>query len=385
MPRAGVVMRLRLTDCQLICSREFCYAVQMADTELRKIIHIDMDCFYAAIEARDYPELRGKPIAVGGSPDARGVVATCSYEARKFGVHSAMPMKTALRLCPELIRVPPRRAVYQQVSEQIHTIFAAYTQLIEPLSLDEAYLDVSNCQQHQGSATLMARAIRERIWQEQQLTASAGIAPNKFLAKVASDWHKPNGQFVIRPQMIAEFMLSLPVKRIPGVGSVTAERMASLGIQSCADLQTWSVEKLCAEFGRFGSRLYELARGIDQRPVTVDNSYKSISVEDTFASDLPDLEACYAELPALFRALEQRLAKAQASQRLIPKSLVVKIRFHDFVLTTAQTTNSLVEELLFLPLIKQAWERRKVPVRLLGIGVHFAEPWKPEQLSLGLS
>lgn len=354
----------------------------MFDTNLRKIIHIDMDCFYAAIEARDNPNLRGKPLAVGGSPDARGVVATCSYEARQFGVHSAMPMKTALRLCPELIRVPPHRAVYQAVSEQIHTIFAAYTNLIEPLSLDEAYLDVSSCKQHQGSATLIAQAIRARIWQEQQLTASAGIAPNKFLAKVASDWHKPNGQFVIRPQDIAKFMLTLPVKRIPGVGTVTAERMAALGIRSCEDLQSWSVDKLCAEFGRFGNRLYELARGIDSRPVSVDNSYKSISVEDTFATDLPDLAACYAELPALFKALEQRLAKAQATQRLVPKSLVVKMRFQDFTLTTAQTTNSLVEESLFLPLIRQAWERRQMPVRLLGIGVHFAEPWRAEQLSL---
>lgn len=356
----------------------------MADTELRKIIHIDMDCFYAAIEARDNPTLRGKAIAVGGSPDARGVVATCSYEARRFGVHSAMPMKTALRLCPELIRVPPRRAVYQAVSEQIQSIFTAYTELIEPLSLDEAYLDVSHARQYQGSATLIAKEIRARIWQEQRLTASAGIAPNKFLAKVASDWHKPNGQFVIRPQAIAEFMLSLPVKKIPGVGRVTAERMAELGIQTCADLQAWSLAKLGTEFGRFGSRLYELARGIDQRPVSVNNGYKSISVEDTFATDLPDLAACYAELPALFRALEQRLAKVQASQRLVPKSLVVKLRFHDFVLTTAQTSTQVVAQPLFLPLIKQAWDRRQVPVRLLGVGVHFAEPWQPEQLSLGL-
>lgn len=356
----------------------------MADTELRKIVHIDMDCFYAAIEARDNPTLRGKPIAVGGSPDARGVVATCSYEARKFGVHSAMPMKTAMRLCPTLIRVPPRRAVYQQVSEQIRTIFADYTALIEPLSLDEAYLDVTEAAQQYGSATFIASEIRARIWQEQQLTASAGIAPNKFLAKVASDWHKPNGQYVIRPAMIASFMLNLPVKRIPGVGAVTAERLAELGVRTCAELQTWSLDKLSAEFGRFGGRLYELAHGIDRRPVSVDNTYKSISVEDTFAKDLPDLAACYAELPALFQALQTRLAKAQQDQRLIPKSLVVKLRFHDFILTTAQTSTSLVELRLFEPLIKQAWERRQLPVRLVGIGVHFAEPWKPEQLSLGL-
>lgn len=358
--------------------------MHMNAAELRKIIHIDMDCFYAAIEARDQPEWRGKPIAVGGAADARGVVATCSYEARQFGVHSAMPMKTAQRLCPTLIRVPPRMAVYREVSEQIRTIFADYTELIEPLSLDEAYLDVSRARQQQGSATLIAKEIRARIWQEQQLTASAGIAPNKFLAKVASDWNKPNGQYVILPRKVAEFMLNLPVKRIPGVGAVTAERMAALGIRSCEDLQSWSADKLRAEFGRFGSRLYELARGIDLRSVSVDNSYKSISVEDTFVTDLPDLAACYAELPALFLALEQRLAKAQTTQRLIPKSLVVKIRFHDFILTTAQTTHSLVEQRLFLPLIKQAWERRKVPVRLIGIGVHFAEPWKPEQLSLAL-
>ncbi|WP_020393921.1 DNA polymerase IV [Thiolinea disciformis] len=356
----------------------------MTDTSLRKIIHIDMDCFYAAIEVRDNPVLRGKPIAVGGSPDARGVVATCSYEARQFGVHSAMPMKTAMRLCPNLIRVAPRRAVYQAVSAQIHSIFSAYTDLIEPLSLDEAYLDVTAASQHQGSATLIASEIRQRIWQELQLTASAGIAPNKFLAKVASDWHKPNGQFVIRPTMISKFMLTLSVKKIPGVGQMTSERLAELGVRTCADLQTWSEEKLCAEFGRFGTRLYDLARGIDHRPVSVDNTYKSISVEDTFATDLPDLVSCYAELPALFQALKQRLAKAQETQRLVPKSLVVKIRFHDFVLTTAQTTTSLVEQHLFLPLIKQAWERRQVPVRLLGVGVHFAEPWRPEQLSLDL-
>lgn len=356
----------------------------MNSAELRKIIHIDMDCFYAAIEARDNPELHGKPLAVGGAPDARGVVATCSYEARKFGVHSAMPMKTAVRLCPQMIRVPPRMAVYREVSQQIQAIFADYTDLMEPLSLDEAYLDVSRARQYQGSATLIAKEIRARIWQEQQLTASAGIAPNKFLAKVASDWHKPNGQYVILPQAIAEFMLTLPVKRIPGVGNVTAERMASLGVRTCADLQSWSVQRLCDEFGRFGSRLYELARGIDLRSVSVDNSYKSISVEDTFVTDLPDLAACYAELPALFVALEQRLAKAQASQRLVPKSLVVKLRFHDFVTTTAQTTTSVVEQRLFLPLIQQAWERRAAPVRLLGIGVHFAGPWALKQLCLEL-
>ena len=350
----------------------------------RKIIHIDMDCFYAAVEVRDNPSLLGKPVAVGGSPTGRGVVATCSYEARRFGVHSAMPMGLAVRKCPDLIVLSGRMSVYQEVSREIQAIFTEYTDLIEPLSLDEAFLDVSDSRQQQGSATLIASEIRERIVRQQGLTASAGIAPNKFLAKVASDWNKPNGQFVIRPQEVEAFVRALPVRRIPGVGSVTAAHMSRLGIETCADLQGWSADDLCVEFGRFGSRLYELSRGIDHRPVSTSNIRKSLSVEDTFGVDLPTLDACCAEIPALFAALERRLERAQQNQRLLMKSLFVKLRFHDFVTTTVQAGSSVLEQQLFITLLEEAWQRRRIPVRLIGIGIQFGDPWMPEQLILNL-
>ncbi|MEZ5477405.1 MAG: DNA polymerase IV [Thiolinea sp.] len=354
----------------------------MESGHTRKIIHIDMDCFYAAVEARDRPELRGKPLAVGGSPDGRGVVATCSYEARRFGVHSAMPMGLALRKCPDLIIVPSRMAIYRQVSQEIQAIFSEYTDLIEPLSLDEAFLDVSQARHLQGSATRIAEAIRARIRSSQSLTASAGVAPNKFLAKVASDWRKPDGLFVIHPQRVDEFVRALPVNRIPGVGQVTAARLAQLGIRDCADLQTWQREALVREFGKFGRRLHDLARGIDPRPVNVSDLRKSLSVEDTFSRDLPDLPSCLQQLPALYQSLQQRLERAQRQRFQSPKSLFVKLRFHDFHTTTVQTSSTLVQKALFAPLIEQAWERGRRPVRLLGIGVQFAEPGIPEQLQL---
>lgn len=352
------------------------------DQPSRKIIHIDMDCFYAAVEARDNPQLRGKPIAVGGSPDGRGVVATCSYEAREFGVHSAMPMGVALRKCPELIIVRGRMDVYRQVSREIRAIFTEYTDLIEPLSLDEAFLDVSTSTCFQGSATLTAEEIRSRIWKNHQLTASAGIAPNKFLAKVASDWQKPNGQFVIRPQDIASFMAELPVKRIPGVGKVTEAHLKRLGITTCRQLQGLSVSDLMLEFGKFGQRLYELARGQDSRPVSTSDIRKSLSVEDTFSEDLPTLDACQAQLPALYQSLEERLDRAQQHRFQLPKNLFVKLRFHDFQTTTVQTPSNTVAQALFLPLITQAWERGRRPVRLLGIGVQFEKPGIPLQFDL---
>ena len=348
----------------------------------RKIIHVDMDCFYAAVEARDNPQLRGLPLAVGGSPDGRGVVATCSYEARKFGVHSAMPMAVAMRKCPQLVVVRGRMSVYQDVSYAIREIFADYTQQIEPLSLDEAFLDVSDCQQCQGSATLIAREIRQRILESEGLTASAGVAPNKFLAKVASDWQKPDGLFVIRPVDVDDFVRKLPVRKIPGVGQVTALRMDKLGVATCADLQRYKEDELVFEFGKFGRRLYALARGQDDRPVSTSSVRKSLSVEDTFAVDLPDLAACLDELPALYRSLETRLQRAQQRQYQAAKSLYVKLRFHDFQTTTVQCSSAQLSETLYSSLIAQAWERGKRPVRLLGLGVQFDEPGKPEQLEL---
>ncbi|MGB1255211.1 MAG: DNA polymerase IV [Thiolinea sp.] len=349
---------------------------------VRKIIHIDMDCFYAAVEARDNPQLRGKAIAVGGSPDGRGVVATCSYEARQFGVHSAMPMGVALRKCPDLIVVRGRMDVYKQVSGEIQAMFTEYTDLIEPLSLDEAFLDVSASNHLQGSATLIAEEIRSRIWNTHQLTASAGVAPNKFLAKVASDWRKPNGIFVIRPQDVASFVQALPVKRIPGVGRVTEAHMDRLGIKTCADLQRLPENDLKLEFGKFGKRLFDLSRGNDQRPVSTSDIRKSVSVEDTFSTDLPSLNACIERVPALYQSLKKRVDRAQERRYQLPKTLYIKLRFHDFVTTTVQTSSSVVKEELYLPLIEQAWERGKRPVRLLGMGVQFEQPGIPEQLPL---
>jgi len=354
----------------------------MKASERRKIIHIDMDCFYAAIEMRDNPALRGKPIAVGGTPEGRGVVATCSYEARQYGVHSAMPMSLALRKCPRLVVVPSRMSVYREVSSAIQALFQDYTDLVEPLSLDEAYLDVTASTNFQNSATRIAQDLRARIAQTQDLTASAGVAANKFLAKIASDWRKPNGLYVIRPHEAEDFVRNLAVKKIPGVGAVTASRLHDLGVDTCEDLQRWTRADLQREFGRFGERLFDLARGIDERPVTPSSTRKSISVEDTFSSDLPTLEQCTQQLPTLFQTLQQRLQQAQQQQRLHAKTLFIKLRFHDFVTTTAQAHSSVVEEALFVPLLQQAWARGERPVRLLGIGVQFEAPWYPEQLSL---
>ncbi len=231
---------------------------------MRKIIHIDMDCFYAAIEMRDDPSLRSIPIAVGGSADRRGVISTANYEARRYGVHSAMSTAIALRLCPQLKVVSGRMALYKETSIHIRKIFARYTDLIEPLSLDEAYLDVTDCSQLHGSATLIAEAIRQQIFDELQLTASAGIAPIKFLAKIASDMNKPNGQFVITPQNIDQFILTLPLRKIPGVGKVTAQKLADMGLTTCADVQNYDVVTLIKSMGKFGQVLWERCHGIDE-------------------------------------------------------------------------------------------------------------------------
>ena len=275
----------------------------------RKIIHIDCDCFYAAIEMRDDPSLAGKPLAVGGSPDKRGVVATCNYDARAYGVRSAMPMRTAVKLCPDLTIVRPRMDVYKAVSRQIHQIFRDYTEIIEPLSLDEAYLDVSDSPHFNGSATRIAREIRRRVASELHITVSAGVAPNKFIAKIASDWRKPDGMFVVTPEQVDEFVAALPVNKLHGVGKVTAEKMARLGIRTCADLRDWNKLALAREFGSFGERLYNLARGQDDRVVQVDSRRQSISVENTYDQDLPNLDACLEQLPALLDELRGRSAE----------------------------------------------------------------------------
>jgi DNA polymerase-4 len=333
----------------------------------RKIIHCDCDCFYASVEMRDDPSLLGLPLAVGGRADQRGVVATCNYEARRFGIHSAMATAQALKRCPQLIVIPPAMEKYRIASRQILAIYRDYTELVEPLSLDEAYLDVSNAPQHGGSATLIAREIRQRIHETVGITASAGIAPNKFIAKVASDWNKPNGQFVVRPQDVDDFVAVLPVGKLHGVGQVTAAKLRRLGAQTCGDLRSWSLADLQQHFGKFGGRLFELCRGIDQRQVSPERERKSVSVEETYVTDLPDLDACREALPELLARLQTRIARAQAQHSI--SKLFIKIRFADFQRTTAECSGSTLDDATFLRLLETAYHRRSRPVRLLGAGI----------------
>lgn len=347
---------------------------------LRKIIHCDCDCFYAAVEMRDDPSLRGKPLAVGGRPDQRGVVATCNYEARKYGIRSAMAMSQALQRCPDLIVLPPAMDKYRAASKQILAIYHDYTELVEPLSLDEAYLDVTDSPQFQNSATLIAQDIRARIAETVGITASAGIAPNKFLAKIASDWNKPNGQFVIRPQDIDAFVAELPVDKLFGVGKVTAMKLKKLGAFTCADLRKWSIPELQHHFGKFGGSLYGLCRGIDRRQVSPSQERKSVSVEETYATDLPDLEACQRELEPLIDLLRQRIKRAQAERHI--HKLFVKIRFDDFRRTTAECVSAALEPDMCRKLLDTAHQRGKRPVRLLGVGVRLEE--EDDFLQLGL-
>jgi len=337
----------------------------------RKIIHIDCDCFYASVETRDDPSLRGKPVAVGGRAETRGVIATCNYEARRFGVRSAMATSQAIKRCPGLILLPPRFDAYRAASRQIHAIYRDFTELIEPLSLDEAYLDVSQAPHFQNSATRMALAIRDRIRTEVGITASAGIAANKFIAKVASDWNKPDGQFVVRPHEADAFVAALPVGKLFGVGKVTAAKLNELGAQSCADLRDWPLEKLTRHFGRFGQRLHELCRGHDERPVSNDQPRKSLSVETTYVQDLRDLDACRTELQALIADFRERLARAKDAP--MPYKAFVKIRFDDFSHTTVECISTHPADEVWQALLAEGWARQRRPVRLLGVGVRFEE------------
>ncbi|MCP4391371.1 MAG: DNA polymerase IV [Gammaproteobacteria bacterium] len=337
----------------------------------RKIIHIDADCFYAAVEVRDNPALKGKPIAVGGSATRRGVVATASYEARKFGVHSAMASATAVKRCPQLVLIPGRMAVYREASRQMHEIFAEYTDLIEPLSLDEAFLDVSDCRRCRGSATLIAAEIRQRISERVGITVSAGIAPNKFIAKVASDWNKPDGQYVITPDQVDDFLESLPVKRIWGVGKVTAERLEQKGIKTCGDVRRYDIYHFVQHFGQFGEHIHKLAHGIDDRPVVSEWRRKSVSVEHTYDVDLPDLESCQQKLPALLESLQKRLQRLDEDYRI--QNCFLKMKFYDFNQTTIERQQTEPSYADYAMLCEEAWQRGKVPVRLLGIGVRLID------------
>nr|WP_201010203.1 DNA polymerase IV [Rhizobium rhizogenes]QCL09629.1 IMS HHH motif family protein [Rhizobium rhizogenes] len=300
---------------------------------LRKILHLDMDAFYASVEQRDNPELRGKPVAVG-YPEARGVVAAASYEARKFGVHSAMPSVTAKRKCPDLIFVPPRFDVYKAVSLQIREIFAEYTPLIEPLSLDEAYLDVTENLKGMEIATEVALEIRAKIREITGLNASAGISYNKFLAKMASDLNKPNGQAVITPKNGPGFVETLPVKKFHGVGPATAERMRKYGIETGLDLKSKSLTFLQEHFGKSGPYFYGIARGIDEREVNPDRIRKSIGAEDTFREDIHDLETARAGLQPLI----DKVWRYCEANSIRGKTVTLKVKWDDFTQITRSKT-----------------------------------------------
>ncbi len=337
----------------------------------RKIIHCDCDCFFAAVEMRDDPTLVGRPVAVGGS-ERRGVVAACNYEAREFGIHSAMPMARAMRLCPELVVVPPSFEKYRGISLQIRDIFFDYTEHVEPLSLDEAFLDVSGSEKCDGSATLMAREIKNRVRQEVGITVSAGVAPNKFLAKIASDWEKPDGLFVITPVQVDEFVRKLPVGKIFGVGRATEKKLNALGVTTCDELRTISLQVLLERFGIHGKRLYELCRGDDQRPVKSDRRRKSLSVEHTYLEDLAGLPECLQELNALHEKFVARLARVDPSY-LVGRQFL-KLRFNDFTTTTIERNVSAGPVLsTYKSLCEEAWLRGQKPVRLLGLGVRFED------------
>jgi DNA polymerase IV len=293
----------------------------------RKIIHVDMDAYYASIEQRDNAAYRGKPIAVGGSPQGRGgVVATASYEARKFGVRSAMPSKRAAQLCPDLIFVKPRFDVYKDVSNHIREIFRRYTDLIEPLSLDEAYLDVTTDKLGIGSAIDIAKLIRQSIYEELSLTASAGVSINKFVAKIASDLNKPDGLTFIGPSSIESFMETLPVEKFFGVGKVTAEKMKKMGLFTGADLKKLSEERLVHHFGKSGKFFFKIVRGLDDRPVQPSRETKSVGAEDTFPIDLSSTDDLFPELEKIANTVFTRLKK----HRLKGRTITVKIKYHDF-------------------------------------------------------
>lgn len=341
----------------------------MDKVELRKIIHIDMDCFYAAVEIRDNPSLANKPVAVGGSEIRRGVLCTCNYIARSFGLHSAMPAVTAIKLCPNLVLLPVNMQKYQNVSKQIQAIFLEYTNLVEPLSLDEAYLDVSHSLHYSGSATLIAEAIRSKIWQKQQLTASAGVASNKFLAKIASGWNKPNGICVIKPENSLSFISKLPVNKLFGVGKVTAAKLANANIKTCTDLQKYSITQLRNDFGKLGIQLYYQVRGIDNRQVEPNQQRKSLSVETTFITDLFTLEQALPELKKLFISLEHRLAKINLYSNI--SAQFIKIKLNNFKLITAETKLSALDFAKLEDLFMKAYAKYPQPIRLLGVGISF--------------
>ncbi len=337
----------------------------------RKIIHIDMDAFYASVEQRDHPSLKGKPVIVGGDPASRGVVAACSYEARKFGIHSAMSSATAHRLCPKAVFIRPRFDVYQSVSGQIRAIFCEYTDLVEPLSLDEAFLDVTRNHKGMSSATLIAREIKQKIYEQTgRLTASAGVSFNKFLAKVASDFNKPDGITVVPPEAADEFIDKLPIRKFFGVGRVTEGKMLGIGIKTGADLKKYDKKQLLRLFGKTGGYYYDIAHGLDDRPVQPNRIRKSIGKETTLAEDIDDIDRMTEILESLSFKVENSLNRRDAKGRTV----TLKVKYFDFKsITRSVTVENPVESASDImktvrPLLQKT-EAGKKKVRLLGISI----------------
>jgi DNA polymerase IV len=355
-------------------------------TAYRKIIHVDMDAFYASVEQRDYPHLQGKPVVVGGRPEKRGAVAAASYEARQYGIHSAMPARTAVVRCPHLIFRPPRFEVYRAVSEQIREIFFDYTDLVEPLSLDEAYLDVTQDKQAIASAMIIAQKIKQRIKTDLQLTASAGVSINKFLAKIASDLDKPDGLSLIAPEQAEAFIEKLPIEEFHGVGPATAAKMKALGIETGADLKQWERSHLLATFGKMGDYYYKVARAEDNRPVNPNRIRKSIGAEKSFFEDLCQLEEMMVALEAIATDVHQRLVKNKRSGY----RLTLKIKYNNYeVITRSRTLDTPIQSVAeILPLAKSlliANVKLGRPVRLLGITIsQLVDPQGHYQLSFAL-
>ncbi|WP_075591634.1 DNA polymerase IV [Labilibacter marinus] len=342
--------------------------IQQEENKVRKIIHIDMDAFFASVEQRDFPELKGKAIVVG-SPSLRGVIAAASYEARKFGVRSAMPSQTALKKCPQLIFQNHRFDVYKAVSKQVMDILHDYTDLVEPLSIDEAFLDVTTNKKNLRSATLIAQEIRQRIKEETQLTASAGISVNKFVAKIASDQNKPDGVFVIKPNEVVPFIEKLPIKEFFGVGKKTAEKMNKLGIYTGKDLQAWSLNGLVRSFGKVGNFFYSISRGVDDRPVRPNRTRKSVGIENTFYEDLNTDEERLEQLNVLIDGLWNRSARRD----IYGRTLTLKVKFSDFIQQTHSKTllNKLTLKDEIASIAKQLMQEVKFDkkVRLMGLSI----------------
>lgn len=350
---------------------------------MQKIIHIDMDCFFAAIEMREDPTLVNIPIAIGGTVESRGVICTANYPARRYGIHSGMSTARTFRLCPHITLLPVRMEFYESVSSEIHNIFSRYTANIEPVSLDEAYLDVTNSRACYGSATLIAQEIREAIYNELHLTASAGVAPIKFLAKIASDINKPNGQFVIVPDHVDFFVRSLPLCKIPGIGPKTAMRLAALGFHICEDVQKSNLVTIIKEFGKLGFEIWQRCHGVDDSPICVEPVRKTVGVEMTLPKDIGSWSECESTIRQLYPELSCKLMSYSPDLMICRQG--VKFKFDDFSLTTHEQASQRLNIAASLLAARYVWESRRNArgVRLLGLNATLRDPLLERQLSFG--